>query len=187
MVGIFIYSRRSSLAGFPAHTPFSVMDFVTTLPAPITTPSQMLTARIVAPLPIDTSSPSRSAPAGAVGVWFTLAKQVVGKHHAVTDKAALADGDVLADKGMGLNFTVRADAGIPLDLNERPDEDVIAEPAIIEVGGLVNNDIFPTNDVTYAGITKLRHSSSQIGLARICKVLCWLAEWKVVSLMCCIP
>jgi hypothetical protein len=45
----------------------------------------------------------------------------------VTDKAALADGDVLADKGMGLNFTVRADAGIPLDLNERPDEDVIAE------------------------------------------------------------
>jgi hypothetical protein len=31
----------------------------------------------------------------------------------VTDKAALADGDVLADKGMGLNFTVRADAGIP--------------------------------------------------------------------------
>lgn len=57
LVGIFIYSRRSSLAGFPAHTPFSVMDFVTTLPAPITTPSQMLTARIVAPLPIDTSSP----------------------------------------------------------------------------------------------------------------------------------
>ena len=105
----------------------------------------------------------------------------------MTDKAALADGDVLADKGMGLNFTVRADAGIPLDLNERPDEDVIAELAIIEVGGLVNNDIFPTNDVTYAGITKLRHSSSQIGLARICKMLCWLAEWKVVSLMCCIP
>ncbi len=98
----------------PAHTPFSVMDFVTTLPAPITTPSQMLTARIVAPLPIDTSSPiSIRPPAGAVGVWFTLAKQVVGKHHAVTDKAALADGDVLADKGMGLNFTVRADAGIP--------------------------------------------------------------------------
>lgn len=114
MVGIFIYSRRSSLAGFPAHTPFSVMDFVTTLPAPITTPSQMLTARIVAPLPdrhvIANLDPP---PAGAVGVWFTLAKQVVGKHHAVTDKAALADGDVLADKGMGLNFTVRADAGIP--------------------------------------------------------------------------
>ncbi|STV23317.1 Uncharacterised protein [Klebsiella pneumoniae subsp. ozaenae] len=67
------------------------MDFVTTLPAPITTPSQMLTARIVAPLPIDTSSPISIRPQLArVGVWFTLAKQVVGKHHAVTDKAALA-------------------------------------------------------------------------------------------------
>jgi hypothetical protein len=82
-------------------------------------------------------------PAGAVGVWFAVAKQVVGKHHAVTDKAAPANGDVLADKGMGLNFTVRADAGIPLDLNERPDEDVIAERAVVQVGGLVNNDIFP--------------------------------------------
>ena len=72
----------------------------------------------------------------------------------MTDKAALADGDVLADKGMGLNFTVRADAGIPLDLNERPDEDVITQRAVVQVGGLVNNDIFTTNDVTYAGVTK---------------------------------
>jgi hypothetical protein len=31
----------------------------------------------------------------------------------VTDKTAPANGDVLADKGMGLDFTVRADAGIP--------------------------------------------------------------------------
>lgn len=75
-----------------------------------------------------------SPPAGAVGVWFTLAKQVVGKHHAVTDKAALANGDVLADKSMGLNFTVRANAGIPLDLNERPDEDVIAKDTVVQVG-----------------------------------------------------
>lgn len=62
------------------------------------------------------------------------------------------------------------------DLNERPYEDVIAQRAVIQVGGLVNNDIFTTNDVTYAGVTKLRHSSSHSGLARICKVLCWLAE-----------
>ena len=80
-----------------------------------------------------------------------------------------------------------ADAGVALDLNERPNEDVIAKDTVVQVGGLVNNDIFTTNDVTYAGITKLRHSSSHSGLARICKVLCWLAEWKVVSLMCCIP
>ena len=115
-------------------------------------------------------------PTGAVGVWFAVAKQIVGEHHPVTDKTAPANGDVFADKGMGLDFTLRADAGIPLDLNEWPYEDVIAQRAVIQVGGLVNNDIFTTNDVTYAGVTKLRHSSSHSGLARICKVLCWLAE-----------
>ncbi len=104
----------------------------------------------------------------------------------MTDKAALADGDVLADKGMGLNFTVRADAGIPWISTNGPTKTLSAELAIIEVGGLVNNDIFPQTTLR----TPVSRSSGIVPLksvlARICKVLCWLAEWKIVSLMCCI-
>ena len=94
----------------------------------------------------------------------------------MTDKAALANGDVLADKGMGLNFTVRADAGIPLDLNERPDEDVIAKDTVLQVGGLVDPHVLTAGDGADRRFPKGMHSASQIGLARICKVLCWLAE-----------
>lgn len=59
---------------------------------------------------------------------------------------------------MGLNFIVCVDVGILLDFNEWFDEDVIVELVIIEVGGLVNNDIFFINDVMYVGIMKFRYS-----------------------------
>ena len=46
-----------SRAGFPAYVPDSVMSLVTTLPAPITTSSQMLTGMMVALVPMLTRLP----------------------------------------------------------------------------------------------------------------------------------
>lgn len=51
----------------------------------------------------------------------------------MADKATLADRDILADKGMGLDFTVGTDARMALNFDEWPDKDVIAKRAVIEI------------------------------------------------------
>lgn len=65
----------------------------------------------------------------------------------MADKARFAEGNVFADKAVRLNFTACADADVALDLHERADEDIVAEPAAVQIAGLDNGDVAPGVDV----------------------------------------
>lgn len=105
----------------------------------------------------------------------------------MADKATLADRDILADKGMGLVLLSAPMARMALNFDEWPDKDVIAKRAVIEIGRLINHHVLAAGDVADAGFTKSVHSASQIGLARICSVLVWVAERNTLSFTYCIP
>src|SRR5688572_14471039 len=61
---------------------------------------------------------------------------VVDEHDTVRDHAVLADLHQLADERVGLHFRARSDRDALLDLDERTDEDIIREPAAVQIGRL---------------------------------------------------
>lgn len=65
----------------------------------------------------------------------------------MADKTRFPEGDVFADKAVRLNFTARADADVALDLHERADEDIVAEPAAVKIAGFYHGDVAPGVDV----------------------------------------
>jgi hypothetical protein len=58
-------------------------------------------------------------------------KKVIDKHDPVTDETMIADLNQLADKGMGLDLAVVANACILLYFYEGADKAMIADPATV--------------------------------------------------------
>jgi len=74
----------------------------------------------------------------------------------MADKTILTDCDQLADKGMRLNATARADHRASLDFGKGSDETIIADFAAIEVAGLDDFDSRAEFDVTHAALMPFR-------------------------------
>jgi hypothetical protein len=70
-------------------------------------------------------------------LWFsgraTLAEQVVNKHGAMRNETVVPNRNQLAYERVGLNPTPLTDDCSLLDLNERPDESIIADVAAVQV------------------------------------------------------
>ena len=65
--------------------------------------------------------------------WASLAEQVVNKHGAVRNETVIPNRDQLADERVGLNPAPFPDGCSLLDLNEGPDEGIIADAAAVQV------------------------------------------------------
>ena len=77
---------------------------------------------------------------------------VVDEHHAMADKAVLADRHQFADEGMRLHAGARADAHALLDFGKRPDKAVVADLAAVEIARLDDLDPRAELDVAHAGL-----------------------------------
>jgi hypothetical protein len=70
-------------------------------------------------------------------LWFsgrsTLAEQVVNKHGAMRNETVVANGNQIANERVGLDPTPLPDDCAILDLNERPDEGIVADVAAVQV------------------------------------------------------
>jgi hypothetical protein len=79
-------------------------------------------------------------------LWFsgraTLAEQVVNKHGAMRNETIVPSRNQLAYERVGLNPAPLADDCSLLDLNERPDEGIIADVAAVQVCRLYDGHIF---------------------------------------------
>ena len=79
----------------------------------------------------------RGLPEGSVSACRpTVTERIVDEHDAMTDEAMCADLDELADETVRLHLRPRTYHDAALNLDERPNEDVVAENAFIEVGRL---------------------------------------------------
>jgi hypothetical protein len=71
-------------------------------------------------------------------LWFpggaTFAEQVVNKHGAMRDETVVPNRDQLAYERVGLNPAALTDDCSLLDLNERPNESIIADVTTVQVG-----------------------------------------------------
>ncbi len=95
-------------------------------------------------------------------------EQVVDEHHAVADEAVVADLDQFANESMRLHPRARADAHAFLDLDEGPDEDLIAEFALVHVGGLDDAHATAAGDVTHRGLFEFGRAHLKPCPRRLC-------------------
>ncbi len=121
---------------------------------------------MVALEPIDTRLPitvvratiprrRRCRPAGGEGI--------IDEHHAVTDKAILADRHQLADEGVRLHPASGAPMAPPgLDLGERPDKTIVPDLAAIDIAGFDRSLPALTElDVAHADLMRLADCRSR--------------------------
>jgi len=73
----------------------------------------------------------------------------------VPDKTVFADRDQFADESVRLHPRAGADHDAFLDLGERPDKAVVADPAAIEIARLDDFDTGAEINVTHAGLMSL--------------------------------
>src|SRR5262249_19371163 len=75
--------------------------------------------------------------------------EIVGEHHAVSDEHIVFERDSIAEKRMTLDHAVTPDDGAACDLDERPDERVIADlaPEHVDELGCENANVLPQLDV----------------------------------------
>src|ERR1700730_4419781 len=63
-------------------------------------------------------------------------KRVIDEHHAMTDKAVIADRHQLADEGMRLHARARANARALLNFRKGPDKTIVVYFAAVQIAGL---------------------------------------------------
>ena len=118
--------------------PGSLIDLVTTEPAPTTTPSQIVTVRPDANvvsnpgLTPQFAVPTRRAPDR---------KWIVDEHCTVRNKTIIADANELADEGVRLNFAALTYDHTMLNLDERSNKRAIADSAAVNINGFDNSDV----------------------------------------------
>ena len=71
----------------------------------------------------------------------------------MTDKTAGAQGDILADESVRLNFAVCANLRITLDFNKWPDKNVVTQCAIVEICGFINHHVLTAGNVADSGLS----------------------------------
>ncbi len=59
----------------------------------------------------------------------------------MADKTASPDGDIFADKGVRLDFSLVANPAVALDFDKRTDEHVVTQRAVVKIGGFINDDV----------------------------------------------
>src|SRR5882757_5187686 len=79
-------------------------------------------------------------------------KRIVDEHHAMADKTVLADRYEFADESMRLHPGAGADDCALLDLRERPDQAIIADPAAVDIARLDDPDPGAELDVAHTGV-----------------------------------
>jgi hypothetical protein len=84
--------------------------------------------------------------------WHTDAIRIIDEHHAVRDHAVVSDLDQLTNETMRLDAAAAADDDATLDLNEWPDECIVADPASVQIGGRDNCDAFTELDIADCGL-----------------------------------
>jgi hypothetical protein len=67
---------------------------------------------------------------------------IIDKHRPVRNEAIVPNRDQIADERVGLNPAPLADGCSFLYLNERSDEAIISDRAVIEINGLHDSDVF---------------------------------------------
>ena len=125
------------------------MFLVTTLPAPITAPSQMLTDNTVALEPMVTLFAITVRPQlSEFGSGLPSLNKVIREHHAVAYEAVTSDRHILTNKGMRLNLTSVTDNRVLLNLNKRANEHIIFKLTAINVAWFDDRDILATGNVS---------------------------------------
>src|SRR5437867_10987925 len=133
-------TKRNRRAAVPATIAFAGTSRVTTLPAPTSARSPIVTlARMVAPEPIEAPffscrlhSPVLLGLQRAVRVRGTRVG-IVDEGDPVADEHVVLDRDAFADERVARNLTILADLGVLLDLDEGADLGVVAYLTTIEV------------------------------------------------------
>src|SRR5262245_5234494 len=69
--------------------------------------------------------------------------EVVDEHDAVADEYLVLDRHALADERVARDLAPGADRGVLLNLHERPDPRVVADPAAVQVDKAVDGDVSP--------------------------------------------
>src|SRR4051812_6388537 len=82
-------------------------------------------------------------------------ERIVHEHHAMADKAILADGYQFADEGVRLHPRAGTDHDAFLYFGERPDKAVVAYLAAIKIARLDDLDARAEIDVAHAGLMHL--------------------------------
>ena len=142
---LFHPSSRILRAGFPAYTPACKTSFVTTAPAPMTVPLQMVTGRMVAFDPMETRLPTRVARHSSRRPCAGPPLENVSLMNITPCpmNALLADRYELADEGVRLHLGSRADHDPALNLHERSNGAAVAQGAFVQVDGLHDSDVLP--------------------------------------------
>lgn len=74
------------------------------------------------------------------------------------DNAIIAEFDKFADERVGLHSAALANSYVSLDLDEWPDEGVIANGAPVDIGGLDDGDPFAEADILDSDRLEIRIS-----------------------------
>jgi hypothetical protein len=136
----------SALAGLPTTTSPGCTSRVTTAPAPTSAPPPMRTPhRMTAPDRLDGCPVGRRLQAAVrPGRTWVL---VVDEEDTVADEDLVFDPDPVADEGVALDLAAGSHDRTSLDLDERTNCGVAADPAAVEVRERHHHDLLAEVDV----------------------------------------
>src|SRR6266550_1528992 len=85
-------------------------------------------------------------------------EQIINKHRTMGDETVVPNRDQIADERVGLNPAPLANGCSVLCLNERSDEAIISDRAVIEINGLHDGDLLAKCNIDNSDCSKLRDS-----------------------------